>query len=106
MQLFKLYMSSLNANGLGQYEPSFEAFKRGIFLDEKYFWDKGTLKMFVEFTDPTNTVAVLSYSFGSDPFLGFEWDQPTPNPRLRAKHPEDEYNLINRGMHVLNKHGK
>ena len=106
LQLFKLYMSSLNANGLGQYEPSFEAFKRGIFLDEKYFWDKGTLKMFVEFTDPTNTVAVLSYSFGSDPFLGFEWDQPTPNPRLREKHPEAEYNLVNRGIHVLNKHVK
>ena len=106
LQLFKLYMSSLNANGLGQYEPSFEAFKRRIFLDEKYFWDKGTLKIFVEFTDPTNTVAVLSYSFGSDPFLGFEWDQPTPNPRLRGKHPEAEYNLINRGIHVLNKHVK
>ena len=99
-------MSSLNANDLGQYVPTFEAFKHGIFLDEKYFWDKGTLKMFVEFTDPTNTVAVLSYSFGSDPFLGFEWDQPTPNPRLRGKHPEAEYNLINRGIHVLNKHVK
>ena len=106
LQLLKLYIGSLNANDLGQYVPSFEAFKRGIFLDEKYFWDKGMLKMFVEFTDPTNTVAVLSYSFGSDPFLGFEWDQPTPNPRLRAKHPEDEYNLINRGIHVLNKHVK
>ena len=106
LQLLKLYIGSLNANDLGQYVPSFEAFKRGIFLDEKYFWDKGTLKMFVEFTDPTNTVAVLSYSFGSDPFLGFEWDQPTPNPRLRAKHPEAEYNLINRGIHVLNKHVK
>ena len=33
--------------------------------------------MWVEFTDPTNTVAVLTYSFGSDPFLGFELEEPT-----------------------------
>ena len=64
------------------------------------------LKMWVEFTDPTNTVAVLTYSFGSDPFAGFEWTSPTPNPRFRAKHPEDEYTLVNRGAHVLNEYVK
>ena len=106
LQFFKQYRSCLITNGLDQFEPTFEAFKHGIFLDEKYFWDKGTLRMWVEFTDPTNTVSALTYSFGSDPFLGFEWDQPTPNPRLRGKHPGNEYNLVNRGIHVLNKHAK
>ena len=33
LHLYKLYLSSLNANGLGQYQPSPEAFKRAIFLD-------------------------------------------------------------------------
>ena len=68
LHLFKLYVNALKFNGLGKYEPSYEAFTRAIFLDEKYVWEKGTLKMWIEFTDPTNTVAVLSYSFGSDPF--------------------------------------
>ena len=72
LQLLKLYTNSLTTNGLDQYVPTLEAFKRGIFLDEKHFWDKGRLRMWVEFTDPTNTVAVLTYSFGSDPFVGFE----------------------------------
>ena len=71
LQLLKLYTNSLTTNGLDHYVPTFEAFKRGIFLDEKHFWDKGRLRMWVEFTDPTNTVAVLTYSFGSDPFMGF-----------------------------------
>ena len=72
LQLLKLYTNSLTTHELDQYVPTEEAFKRGIFLDEKHFWDKGRLRMWVEFTDPTNTLAVLTYSFGSDPFVGFE----------------------------------
>ena len=106
LQLLKLYTNSLRTNNLDQYIPTYEAFKRGIFLDEKHFWDKGTLRMWVEFTDPTNTVSVLTYSFGSDPFVGFEWDNLTPNPRFRVKHPGAEYNLATRGIHVLNEHAK
>ena len=106
MELLKLYTNSLINNELDQYIPTFEAFKRGIFLDEKHFWDKGMLRMWVEFTDPTNTVAVLTYSFGSDPFVGFDWKDPTPNPRFRGKHPQAEYNLASRGIHILNDHAK
>ena len=83
-ELLKLYTSILQNKNLYQYIPTEEAFKRGIFLDEKHFWDKGKLRMWVEFTDPTNTLAVLTYTFGSDPFVGFEWDNLTPNPRFRA----------------------
>ena len=101
-----MYVNSLKFNGLGKNEPTYEAFTRAIFLDEKYVWEKGTLKMWIEFTDPTNTVAVLSYSFGSDPFSGFEWNNSIPNPRFREKHPEDDYSIVNRGVHVLNEHVK
>ena len=98
-ELLKLYTNTLNI-------PTEEAFKRGIFLDEKHFWNKGKLRTWVEFTDPTNTLAVLTYSFNSDPFVGFEWDNPIPNPHFRAKHPGAEYNLAIRGIHVLNTHTK
>ena len=102
VHLFKLYVNALKFKGLVQYEPSYEAFTRAIFLDEKYVWEKGTLKMWIEFTDPTNTVAILSYSFGRDPFSGFEWGNPISNPNFRDKHLEDEYSIANRGVHVLN----
>ena len=72
-ELLNLYTSILQNENLYQFIPTEEAFKRGIFLDEKHFWDKGKLRMWVEFTDPTNTLAVLTYTFGSDPFVGFEW---------------------------------
>ena len=97
-----MYLSSLNANGLGQYEPSYEAFRRAIFIDEKYVFKKCTLKMWVEFTDPTNCRSIVAYSFGNDPFSGFEWENSIPNPHFRAKYPSDEYSIINRGVHVLN----
>ena len=106
VHLSKLYVNALIFKGLVQYESTYEAFKRAIFLDEKYIWEKGTLKMWIEFTDPTNCVSILSYSFGSVPFLGFEWNNSTPNPRFREKHPEDEYSIVNRGVHVLNEHVK
>ena len=102
MELIKRYTTCLTQNNLDRYIPTHEAFNRGIFLEEKHFWDRGTLRMWVEFTDPTNTVATLTYSFGSDPFVGFDWKDPTPNPRFRNKHPQAEYNLANRGIHVLN----
>ena len=60
MELLKLYTNALQGNQLDWYIPTYEAFKRGIFLDEKHFWNKGKLSMWVEFTDPTNTVAVLT----------------------------------------------
>ena len=105
-ELYKLYTNTLKIKNLEQYIPTEEAFKRGIFLDEQHFWEKGKLRTWVEFTDPTNTLAVLTYSFNSDPFVGFNWEDPTPNPRFRAKHPGAEYNLANRGIHVLNTHIK
>ena len=105
-ELYKLYTNTLQVKNLAQYIPTEEAFKRGIFLDEQHFWEKGKLRTWVEFTDPTNTLAVLTYSFNSDPFMGFDWDDPIPNPRFRAKHPGAEYNLATRGIHVLNAHTK
>ena len=105
-ELYKLYTNTLQVKNLAQYIPTEEAFKRGIFLDEQHFWEKGKLRTWVEFTDPTNTLAVLTYSFNSDPFMGFDWDDPTPNPRFRAKHPGAEYNLATRGIHVLNAYTK
>ena len=105
-ELHKLYTNTLKIKNLEQYVPTEEAFKRGIFLDEQHFWEKGKLRTWVEFTDPTNTLAVLTYSFNSDPFVGFDWENPIPNPRFRAKHPGAEYNLATRGIHVLNTHTK
>ena len=102
--IFTIYVNTLHNKKLFQYEPSLEAFKRAIFLDEKYVWEKGTLKMWIEFTDPTNCVSILSYSFGSDPFSGFELTNSIPNPNFREKHPGDEYSIINRGVHVLNQY--
>ena len=36
LQLLKLYTNSLTTHNLDQYVPTLEAFKRGIFLDEKH----------------------------------------------------------------------
>ena len=105
-KLYNIYTNTLRIKNLVQYIPTVEAFKRGIFLDEQHFWEKGKLRTWVEFTDPTNTLAVLTYSFNSDPFVGFDWEDPIPNPRFRAKHPGAEYNLASRGIHVLNEHTK
>ena len=105
-KLLNIYSNALRLNNLVQYIPTPEAFKRGIFLDEQHFWEKGKLRTWVEFTDPTNTLAVLTYSFGSDPFVGFQWDNPIPNPRFRAIHPGEEYRISARGIHVLNQYTK
>ena len=102
LHIFKLYVNLLRIKGLDRFEPKFETFKRAIFIDEKYVFEKGTLKMWVEFTDPTNCTSILTYSFGNDPFSGFEWENSIPNPNFRAKYPSDEYSIINRGVHVLN----
>ena len=75
-KLLHLYTNALQRESLEQYIPTPEAFKRGIFLDEQHFWEKGKLRTWVEFTDPTNTLAVLTYSFNSDPFVGFDWEDP------------------------------
>ena len=95
-------MNTLIFKGLTEYEPKFEAFKRAIFIDEKYVFEKGILKMWIEFTDPTNCTSILSYSFGNDPFSGFKWGNSTPNPHFRAKYPSAEYSISTRGAHVLN----
>ena len=63
--IFKLYVNLLRIKGLAHFEPKMETFKRAIFVDEKYVFEKGTLKMWVEFTDPTNCTAILTYSFGN-----------------------------------------
>ena len=105
-KLFNIYTTALRLQNLVQYIPTPEAFKRGIFLDEQHFWEKGKLRTWVEFTDPSNTLAVLTYSCDSDPFVGFQWDNPIPNPRFRAKHPGNEYSITNRGIHVLNQYTK
>ena len=105
-KLLNIYSNALRQNNLGQYIPTPEAFKRGVFLDEQHWWEKGKLRTWVEFTDPTNCLAVLTYSFGSDPFVGFQWGNPIPNPRFRAIHPGLEYQLSARGVHVINNHTK
>ena len=70
--IFKIYVNTLIFKGLAEYEPKMEAFKRAIFIDEKYVFEKGILKMWVEFIDPTNCTSILTYSFGNDSFSGFE----------------------------------
>ena len=100
--IFKIYVNTLTLKGLAEYEPKYEAFKRAIFIDEKYVFEKGILKMWIEFTDPTNCTSILSYSFGNDPFSGFEKGNNTPNPHFRAKYPSAEYSISTRGAHVLN----
>ena len=80
--IFQKYVNILNIKGLGQYIPKFEAFKRAIFLDDKYAFEKGVIKVWVEFTDPTNRNGLLLYTFGNDPFAHMEWENPIPNPRF------------------------
>ena len=99
-------LTTLRSNDLGQFVPTPEAFKRGIFLSEQHWWERGKLRTWVEFTDPTNTLALLTYSFNGDPFVEFEWDNPIPNPRFRAIHSGKEYYLSARGIHVLNNYTK
>ena len=86
--------------------PAFSLELSLVFLDEQHWWERGKLRTWVEFTDPSNTLAVLTYSCDSDPFVGFQWDNPIPNPRFRAKHPGNEYSITNRGIHVLNQYTK
>ena len=43
--IFQKYVNTLNIKGLSHYVPKFEAFKRAIFLDKKYMFKKGLLKM-------------------------------------------------------------
>ena len=104
--LLGIYSNALRRNNLGQFIPTPEAFKRGVFLNEQHWWERGKLRTWVEFTDPTNTLALLTYSFNGDPFVEFEWDNPIPNPRFRAIHPGEEYWLSARGIHVLNNYTK
>ena len=103
--IFNKYVNVLTINRLIEFVPTFLAFKRGIFLDEKYSFEKGKLKAWVEFTDPTNTTGLLVYTFGNDPFSNMEWDNPIPNRRLRANNSNiDQYGIDKHGIHVLNGH--
>ena len=103
--IFNMYVNILTINRLTEYVPTFAAFKRGIFLDEKYSFEKGKLKAWVEFTDPTNTTGLLIYTFGNDPFSAMEWSNPIPNRRFRAKNSNVElYSIAKCGIHVLNGH--
>ena len=104
--LYNIYSNALRRNELGHFVPTPEAFKRGIFLSEQHWWERGKLRTWVEFTDPTNTLAQLTYSFSGDPFVEFEWKNPIPNPRFRAIHSGNDYHLSVRGIHVLNNYTK
>ena len=81
------------------------AFSRGILLfDKKTTRVGGKLKLLYEFTDPTNMTDILVYYYGHNPFLGFEWNNPIPNSKFRAKHTNpDEWGIGVRGIHILNK---
>ena len=91
--IFKKYVNILTIKRLNQYIPTIQAFKRAIFLDDKYLFEKGKLKVWVEFTDPTNCTGLLAYTFGNDPFSTMEWENPIPNPRFRAKNSEQQYSI-------------
>ena len=103
--IFDKYVNVLTINRLTEFIPTFPAFKRGIFLDEKYSFKKGKLKAWVEFTDLTNSTGLLVYTFGNDPFSNMEWDNPIPNPRFRKKNSNiEQYGIAKCGIHVLNGH--
>ena len=47
---------------------------------------------------------ILVYYYGYNPFSGFEWNNPIPNSKFRAKHNNpDEWGIGVRGIHILNK---
>ena len=60
--LFKLYSTTLQLKGYPQYTLKEEAFMRGVFLDEKTKFKKGTLLHWYEFTDPFLFIAFLNPS--------------------------------------------
>ena len=64
----------------------------------------GKFKLWYEFTDPTNMTDILVYYYGYNPFSGFEWNNPIPNSKFRAKRNNpDEWGIGVRGVHILNK---
>ena len=104
--IWQKYTNVLQFNKLTQFIPTFAAFKRGIFLDEKYSFEKGKLKAWVEFTDPTNTIGLLGYTFGNDPFSAMEWGQPNSKSEIQGKKFQRRAVLYiaKSGIHILNGH--
>ena len=52
----------------------------------------------------THMTDILVYYYGHNPFLGFEWNNPIPNSKFRAKHTNpDEWGIGVRGIHIHNK---
>ena len=103
--IFNKYVNILTINRLIEYVLTFPAFKREIFLDEKYAFEKGKLKSWLEFTDPKNCTSLLVYTLGNDPFSNMEWDNPIPNWRFRTTNSNvEQYGIAKRGIHVLNGH--
>ena len=102
--LWREYVNELRRNGQDAFTPTQPVFSRGIFVDEKTTRVGGKFKLCYEFTDPTNMTDILVYYYGHNPFLGFEWNNPIPNPKFRAKHTNpDEWGIGVRGIHILNK---
>ena len=66
-----------------EFIPCVESFMKAVFLDEKYKFKKDHLLHWFEFTDPTNTLAILVYNKNDDPFVGFDYDEEIPNPVFR-----------------------
>ena len=102
--MWREYVNNLLRNGKDVYTPLQPAFSRGIFVDEKTTLVGGKFELWYEFTDPTNMTDILVYYYGHNPFIGFEWNNPIPNPKFRVKHTNpDEWGIGVRGIHILNK---
>ena len=99
-----MYVNNLLMNGKDTYTPLQSAFSKGIFGEEKTTRVGGKFKLWYEFTDPTTMTDILVYYHGHDPFTGFEWNNPIPNPKFRVKHTDpNEWGFGVRGIHNLNK---
>ena len=99
-----MYENTLRRTGNDLYIPIQAAFSRGIFVEEKTTGVGGKFKLWYEFTDPSNMTDILVYYYGYDPFIGFEWNDPIPNPKFRAKHTDpNEWGIGVKGIHNLNK---
>ena len=47
---------------------------------------------------------IFVFYHGCDPFIGFDWSNPIPNPKFRANHGDPKiWGIMVKGIHNLNK---
>ena len=102
--LWRLYEGTITRHGKGELSSHPGVFSRGISVDEKSTRVNDMFKLWYEFTDPTNMTDILLFYHGCDPFIGFDWSDPIPNPYFIANYSYlNIWGIMAKGIHILNK---